>query len=73
MRMRLPQIWRLEEQNYRLVGEECQRCGSKLFPPRDVCPECNKSPYHENSEGTAATTVPEVFLNYFRGGKERGG
>jgi len=22
------------------VGEECPACGNKMFPPRDVCPEC---------------------------------
>jgi len=22
------------------VGEVCDHCGAKLFPPRDVCPEC---------------------------------
>ena len=32
--------WRLQAQRYRLVGEICNKCGSKIFPPRDVCPEC---------------------------------
>lgn len=32
--------WRLRMQRYRLVGEICTECGSKIFPPRDVCPEC---------------------------------
>jgi uncharacterized protein len=32
--------WRLSAQRYSLVGEECDRCGAKLFPPRDVCLEC---------------------------------
>src|SRR5690606_22737837 len=25
---------------YSLVGEECPHCKTKIFPPRDVCPEC---------------------------------
>ncbi|MGH2538169.1 MAG: Zn-ribbon domain-containing OB-fold protein [Candidatus Promineifilaceae bacterium] len=32
--------WRLKEQRYNLVGEVCPNCGIKLFPPRDLCLEC---------------------------------
>jgi len=32
--------WRLKSQRYSLIGEECDHCGTKLFPPRDVCLEC---------------------------------
>lgn len=32
--------WRLKNQRYSLVGEECDHCGVRLFPPRDVCLEC---------------------------------
>lgn len=32
--------WRLKDQRYALVGEKCDKCGTKLFPPRDVCLEC---------------------------------
>lgn len=31
--------WRLQTQRYNLVGEECGDCGSKIFPPRDACPD----------------------------------
>jgi uncharacterized OB-fold protein len=24
------------------MGEVCDKCGVKIFPPRDVCPECTK-------------------------------
>ncbi len=44
--MGIPQFWRLQAQNYRLTGEVCLKCGHKIFPPRDVCPECAK-PAHE--------------------------
>jgi len=33
-------VWRLQQQRYRLVGEVCDGCGTPIFPPRDVCPEC---------------------------------
>ena len=38
--MEIPRHWRLKKQRYALVGEECPHCQAKLFPPRDVCPEC---------------------------------
>jgi uncharacterized OB-fold protein len=25
-----------------MVGEECGHCDAKLFPPRDICPECGE-------------------------------
>ncbi len=41
--MGVPQGWRLRQQRYLLMGEICLNCGHKLFPPRDVCPECGAS------------------------------
>jgi hypothetical protein len=38
--MEIPRHWRLKKQRYSLVGEVCPHCQAKLFPPRDVCPEC---------------------------------
>jgi len=38
--MSVPRNWRLQAQRYRLVGEVCEKCGARIFPPRDVCPEC---------------------------------
>ena len=38
--MQVAQQWRLGAQRYQLIGEECQSCGVKIFPPRDVCLEC---------------------------------
>ena len=52
--MSLPGNWRLQTQRYRLVGEICEQCGSKLFPPRDVCPECEapaKTPFTFSGRG----------------------
>lgn len=39
--MEVPRHWRLKKQRYALVGEVCPHCEAKIFPPRDVCPECN--------------------------------
>ena len=38
--MEVPRHWRLRKQRYALVGEICPHCSKKIFPPRDVCPEC---------------------------------
>lgn len=40
--MEVPRHWRLKKQRYALVGEVCPYCDAKIFPPRDVCPECGK-------------------------------
>ena len=38
--MEISRHWRLRKQRYALVGEVCEHCGDKIFPPRDVCPNC---------------------------------
>lgn len=38
--MENPRHWRLKKQRYSLIGEVCSKCDVKIFPPRDVCPEC---------------------------------
>jgi len=52
--MSVPENWRLRAQRYRLVGEVCDKCGAKIFPPRDVCPECEvtaKTPFTFSGRG----------------------
>ena len=53
--MEIPRHWRLQKQRYGLVGEECPHCSAKIFPPRDVCPECGgeaKEPYRFSGRGS---------------------
>ena len=38
--MQVSQHWRLNQQRYQLMGEECPSCKTKIYPPRDVCLEC---------------------------------
>lgn len=40
--MDIPRHWRLKKQRYALIGEVCEHCDAKLFPPRDICPECGQ-------------------------------
>jgi uncharacterized OB-fold protein len=70
--MGVPQLWRLQQQNYKLVGEVCTRCGNKIYPPRDVCPECQRpayEPYTFSGRGkvyshTTVYTPPEGYEEY---------
>lgn len=53
--MEIARHWRLKKQRYGLVGEICPHCSVKIFPPRDVCPECGgeaKEPYLFSGKGT---------------------
>ena len=38
--MEIPRHWRLKQQRYGLMGEVCPHCDAKIFPPRDICPNC---------------------------------
>ncbi len=52
--MEIPRHWRLQKQRYALVGEICPHCQTKIFPARDVCPECGgeaKKPYSFSGRG----------------------
>lgn len=52
--MHIARDWRLKKQRLSLVGEVCENCGTKLFPPRDTCPACVKpasTPYTFSGKG----------------------
>ena len=67
--MEIPRHWRLRKQRYGLVGEVCPHCDAKIFPPRDVCPECGgeaKKQYAFSGKGEvfSYTTVYEPPQGY---------
>lgn len=67
--MEIPRHWRLRKQRYSLVGEVCPHCDAKLFPPRDVCPECGqeaKTLYSFSGRGEvySFTTIYEPPAGY---------
>ena len=67
--MEIPRHWRLRKQRYNLVGEVCPHCDAKLFPPRDVCPECGKDAktayaFSGRGEVYSYTTVYEPPAGY---------
>ncbi len=67
--MEIARHWRLRQQRYALVGEICDNCGDKMFPPRDVCPNCAehaKTPHRFSGKGevysfTTIYDAPEEF------------
>lgn len=40
--MEVSRHWRLQHVRYGLIGEVCGHCDEKIFPPRDVCPNCRE-------------------------------
>jgi uncharacterized OB-fold protein len=67
--MEIPRHWRLKKQRYGLVGEVCPHCDYKIFPPRDVCPNCGdeaKEHYTFSGKGEvySYTTVYEAPTGY---------
>ena len=63
--MDIPRHWRLRKQRYALVGEVCSHCDAKVFPPRDICPDCGeeaKTLYTFSGKGEvySHTTVHEA-------------
>ena len=67
--MEVPRHWRLRKQRYGLVGEVCPHCDAKLFPPRDVCPECGQEArtlYNFSGKGEvySYTTVYDAPAGY---------
>ena len=67
--MEVSRHWRLKQQRYALVGEVCPHCQNKIFPPRDVCPECGheaRDTYQFSGRGevysfTTVRTAPAGF------------
>lgn len=67
--MEIPRHWRLKKQRYALVGEVCPHCEAKIFPPRDVCPECSQEAKTEfqfsgRGEVYSYTTVYDAPAGY---------
>ncbi len=67
--MEISRHWRLRQQRYVLVGEICPHCEEKIFPPRDVCPNCAqeaKTPYVFSGKGEvySYTTVYDAPEGY---------
>jgi len=59
--MEVARHWRLRSQRYGLVGEVCPHCDVKIFPPRDVCPDCGKEarePYVFSGRGEVYSFAP---------------
>lgn len=59
--MEIARHWRLKAQRYGLVGEVCPHCKVKIFPPRDLCPDCGleaKEPFAFSGRGEVYSYAP---------------
>ena len=67
--MEIARHWRLKNQRYSLVGEVCNHCDAKIFPPRDICPNCGQEArdlyaFSGRGEVYSWTTVYEAPSGY---------
>ena len=67
--MEVARHWRLKKQRYALVGEVCPHCEHKIFPPRDICPDCGKEArdlysFSGRGEVYSLTTVYDAPAGY---------
>ena len=67
--MEISRHWRIKKQRYNLVGEVCPHCDARIFPPRDICPECGneaKTTYTFSGRGEvySYTTVYDPPAGY---------
>ncbi len=70
--MEIARHWRLRKQRYGLIGEVCDGCNEKIFPPRDICPKCTeeaKTPFQFSGKGevysyTTVYNAPEGYEEF---------
>ena len=67
--MQVARHWRLKKQRYALVGEVCPHCEHKIFPPRDICPDCGQEAkdlyaFSGRGEVYSLTTVYDAPAGY---------
>jgi len=67
--MDIARHWRLRKQRYQMLGEVCPHCDAKIFPPRDICPDCGqeaKNLYNFSGRGEvySYTTVYDAPEGY---------
>ncbi len=60
----LPRFWRKIKYRYNLIGTECENCGKKFYPPRNLCPECRrKSKIKEIELGEFGTILSYTVIH----------
>jgi uncharacterized OB-fold protein len=63
--------WREIPQRYRFEAVKCTKCGKKLFPPRQICPECKGREFEKTKIAetgkiltyTVIHTPPQPFVD----------
>lgn len=83
-----PQLWRFNQEVYRLIGMKCADCGHITYPRKKICPTCgsfNLKDYKLSRRGTVHTfcinwvlppglepPVPLVVVDLEGGGRYQG-
>ena len=55
--MEIPRHWRIRKQRYSMIGATCPNCENKMFPAREVCPQCG-----HGSQAASHITQAEVLF-----------
>ncbi|HEX6977589.1 MAG TPA: zinc ribbon domain-containing protein [Patescibacteria group bacterium] len=63
----IAQNWRVRNERLTLTGKECSHCGSKIFPPRPICPTCD---YEVEGEFLGMGTL-KVALSHIKSSKRQ--
>jgi uncharacterized OB-fold protein len=62
--MPTPPHWESHTHRSRLVGEVCTKCGARIFPPRDVCPDCAEAAQTRRVFGGKAEVYSYTIVRY---------
>jgi uncharacterized OB-fold protein len=68
--MEIPRHWRLRKQRYSMVGGICPNCEAKMFPAREICPNCgygSQASIHLDEEATLYAQPVLVPSHILRG------
>jgi len=58
--MENPRHWRLKNQRYALIGEECPECKRKSLTGEQVCPDCGYGTFVKMREVTEADGTKKI-------------
>ena len=63
--MEISRHWRIRKQRYSMVGGACPNCEMKMFPARQICPNCGHGSHAElqSNEQESLYAQPVALLS----------